>query len=297
MLKRLPAWVKLYLKLLITGLCLWYVGQKIDWVDAWRLLSASKKLWLLAAFIFFIVSKLVSAVRLNLYFANVGVHLGQAANLRLYWLGMYYNLFLPGGIGGDAYKVFLLKKMGYANGLKSTGTAVLLDRVSGVAGLGVLAVVCFVSVFATLPLSWFLLVGLLPALWIYAWGIRKFFKAFYPSFFQTLYLGVFVQLLQMIAVWCIMQSIDIQSNFFAFQLLFLLSSLVAILPFTVGGLGARELVFLWGAAQFGLQQQHAVYISLVFYVLTVAGSLAGLLYVFRPPLAAATGWAKSPTEA
>jgi hypothetical protein len=48
-------------------------------------------------------------------------------------------------------------------------------------------------------------------------------------------------------------------------------------------LGARESVFLWGAQQFGLQQAEAVYISLLFYLITVMVSLVGLVWVFRTP--------------
>jgi uncharacterized membrane protein YbhN (UPF0104 family) len=80
-----------------------------------------------------------------------------------------------------------------------------------------------------------------------------------------------------------MQSIGIHHFFLEFQLLFLLSSIVAIFPFTIGGLGAREIVFLWGAQQFGLQQAEAVYISLLFYLITVLVSLIGLVWVFRSP--------------
>ena len=287
MLKKVPGWVKLLLKILVTALCLWYVGQKINWTDTLQLLRQSQTLWLLAGFMFFAASKVLSAVRLNFYFENIGLRLSPQANLRLYWLGMFYNLFLPGGIGGDAYKVILLHKNGYAQNYKTTSAAVLLDRVSGVAGLGILAAICYGVVFKGAQYSWVLGLALLPGLWLYWWGVKRFFPSFLASFYTTLGLGIAVQLLQVVCVWCIMQSIGLQHHFFAFQFLFLLSSIVAILPFTVGGLGARELVFLWGATQFGLQQHEAVYISLLFYLLTVLGSLFGLPYVFKSPISAA----------
>jgi uncharacterized membrane protein YbhN (UPF0104 family) len=78
-----------------------------------------------------------------------------------------------------------------------------------------------------------------------------------------------------------MQSIGIDHSFLAFQLLFLVSSIVAIFPFTVGGLGARELVFLWGAQQFNLLQTEAVYISLLFYLITLVVSLVGIIWVYK----------------
>jgi uncharacterized membrane protein YbhN (UPF0104 family) len=114
--------------------------------------------------------------------------------------------------------------------------------------------------------------------------VRRWFPTFLPSFGGTLWLGLAVQVAQVFAVYAIMLSIGIMHDFAAFQFLFLLSSIVAIFPFTVGGLGAREVVFLWGAAQFALNKNEAVFISLLFYLITVIVSLVGLVWVYRDPL-------------
>lgn len=62
--------------------------------------------------------------------------------MKLYWLGMFYNLFLPGSISGDAYKIVILKRR-YNAPYKKTSAAVLLDRFNGLPGLGlILAFYC-----------------------------------------------------------------------------------------------------------------------------------------------------------
>ncbi len=53
---------------------------------------------------------------------------------------MFYNLFLPGGIGGDGYKIYLLQK-NYQTGTKKIFGAVLADRISGMVALVVLALI------------------------------------------------------------------------------------------------------------------------------------------------------------
>src|SRR6476646_11862338 len=65
------------------------------------------------------------------------MHLPEWRNIKLYWMGMFYNLFLPGSISGDAYKVVLLKKR-YDSSYKKTSAAVLLDRFSGLLALGLI---------------------------------------------------------------------------------------------------------------------------------------------------------------
>jgi uncharacterized membrane protein YbhN (UPF0104 family) len=281
----LPGWLKLLLKVAVSGGCLWYVGRKIDWPQALALLRQSRWAWVALAMLLFVASKLLSSFRLNLYFRQVQLRLPELVNLRLYWLGMFYNLFLPGGIGGDAYKVILLNRRYPSIGSKKLTAAVLLDRISGVAGLGILAGCFWGWLFRAHWYGLAVVAAIVPAVALFQWVVQRWFPSFTSSFWPTLWMGLAVQALQVACVWAIMQSIGIHESFAAFQLLFLLSSIVAIFPFTMGGLGARELVFLWGSAQFGLQQHQAIYISLLFYLLTALASLVGLVWMYRPPLA------------
>lgn len=59
----------------------------------------------------FNISKIISSIRLNRYFKDINLSLSQTYNLKLYYLGMFYNLFLPGGIGGDGYKIYIIKNI------------------------------------------------------------------------------------------------------------------------------------------------------------------------------------------
>jgi len=238
---------------------------------------------LIAATILFTASKVVSAFRLNIYFRNINVDLSEKDNLRLSWLGMFYNLFLPGGIGGDAYKVILLNKRDQ-HPVKKLTAAVLLDRISGVAGLGILVAVYYFLIYRGAQFSYWLLAAVLPGLIIYFVFVKKLFPSFIKSFWSTLWLGLIVQVLQVLCVYCLMASINIHTHHNEYVFLFLLSSIVAILPFTIGGLGAREVVFLWGSEQFLLDSHQSIYISILFYLITVVISLIGVRWVYKEPL-------------
>ena len=120
--------LKLLLKILVTGLCIWYVSGKIDFEKAGSALQKADGFYLFLALIAFILSKLLSAFRLNAYFRNIGIKLPEWQHIKLYWLGMFYNLFLPGSIGGDAYKVMLLTRK-YTVPLKKNN----IDRRHGLA--------------------------------------------------------------------------------------------------------------------------------------------------------------------
>src|SRR5688572_22537830 len=86
--------LKLLLKIGITVLCFWYISTKIDFTRAFDAFTRANWPYLFFALLFFILSKLLSAIRLNIYFSNIKLNLSPIKNLKLYWLGMFYNLFL-----------------------------------------------------------------------------------------------------------------------------------------------------------------------------------------------------------
>ncbi|MEM9327876.1 MAG: lysylphosphatidylglycerol synthase domain-containing protein, partial [Bacteroidota bacterium] len=95
--------LKTTVKLLISGVAMTIVFRSIDWPQTRNLLYALHPGYLIWAILFFASSKVVSAYRLLIYFGNIGLGISAWYNLQLAWLGMFYNLFLPGGIGGDGY--------------------------------------------------------------------------------------------------------------------------------------------------------------------------------------------------
>lgn len=275
--------LKLILKIAITALCLWYVSGKINFKEAGTALQKANWFYLLPALAAFVISKLFSAIRLNIYFRNIGVHIPQWQNIKLYWLGMFYNLFLPGSISGDAYKVILLTKK-YGVPYKKTTAAVLLDRFSGLLGL-----VLILAVYSAIVLenNWLIataIAGALLAVTVLFLVSKYWMKDFLPGFWPTLLWGIAVQASQVICAYLIMSALNIPISHTEYIFLFLVSSMVAVLPLTIGGLGAREIVFLEGSKYFGLVQEHSVVISILFYLVTLFTSAWGAMYVFRDPL-------------
>jgi uncharacterized membrane protein YbhN (UPF0104 family) len=272
--------LKTALKILLTGGALYLVFQKID-TD--QLLQLSKTLswgWLVPALALFVGSKVATAIRLNAYFANIHISLSFWENWRLYLIGMFYNLFLPGGIGGDGYKVYLLNNQ-FKTPVKELLKASLLDRLGGL--IAILGLLFGILLLIDIPLPFgdptvdkaLLVVGLLgvvPGFWL----LQKFlFSNFLPSFWQGIFWSLVGQLAQMAAVVCLLLALGVQDKFLAYQAVFLLSSIVAVLPLTIGGVGARELVVVYAHSYAGIQETEAVAFSLLFFLISAAVSLSG----------------------
>lgn len=281
-----PAFKKLLsllLKVGITVLCFWYISVKIDFTAALKALLQANWLLLLIAVLLLAFSKLQSAWRLQIYFQNIKLYLSQWQNIKLYWLGMFYNLFLPGAISGDAYKVILLNRK-YGTSYKKTSAAVLLDRFSGLLALGLILAAYGIVVLNSTLWTLLFIVGSIVAVATLYFVIKKFFKDFLPGFWPTLLWGLGVQLTQVICVYFLLQSVNLPL-LPEWIFIFLITSVVAVFPAALGGgLGTRELVFAEGARFFNLDPQMGVAVSLLFYLSGVISSVGGAYFIFHDPL-------------
>ncbi len=266
---------------MLTGLALYLVFRKIDTVQLWEITKTIQWLWLIPAVLIFVLSKVFTALRLNLYFRNIGLQISEKLNFRLYLVGMFYNLFLPGGIGGDGYKVYLLNKQ-FKTPVKYLIQSALLDRLGGLVAIVFLLFGLFLMVDIKVEFlegdlrNGLMVAGLLltlPAFWL----VQKiFFKDFLPSFWLANAWSMAGQIAQLICAWFILQSLGVTENILAYQLLFLLSSIVAVLPLTIGGVGARELVFVYAHTYAGIDEATAVAFSLIFFLISAVISLVGV---------------------
>jgi uncharacterized membrane protein YbhN (UPF0104 family) len=281
----MPNYLKTALKIALSALSLWLVFRKIEPERVWEVLSRVHVGWLVVATVLFISSKIASAERLQVLFAQADLRLRRFPNLKLYWLGMYYNLFLPGGIGGDGYKVFLLNRL-TGTSVKVLVGATVVDRLIGLLPL-VYAVVVFVilvpevALWLEFPFGWLWLVCI-PIIHFGAKMLMKrFVPQFYPAFERSVDLSGLVQGFQMLQILALLRAVEAQGKPETYELIFLISSVVATIPFTVGGAGARELTFLMGAQILNVPTDAAVSVSLLFYLITALVSLAGLVYSFK----------------
>ncbi len=277
--------LKLLLKIALTFGAFWVVFSKVSLEDVSDVLKTSNIWYLSLAFVFFNLSKITSAVRLNYYFSILKIKLDWLKNLILYYIGMFYNLFLPGGIGGDGYKIYLLKKE-YGAETKRLIAATVLDRISGLIPLLVfLGVFYLLSSFRNYNyllnivdiISLFVVI---PAFYLVS---KLYFPLFMPVFNTTLLYGFLVQFLQIVCAYFIFLALGIDHYMMEFMFFFLLSSIVAVLPITVGGAGARELVFLYGLNYLHLDTTIGIAFALLFFLISALSSLIGS--VFKNPFA------------
>ncbi len=272
------------LKIVVSAVLIYFIFTKIDFKEVADTLKTGNPFLLILGVILVLISKVVASFRLNLYFHQIGVGLTQKSNLKLYFLGMFYNLFLPGGIGGDAYKGYVIHKK-FKSGGKKVVSVLLLDRLSGMllifiysCGLVLIMENHFLKSFR------FLFALAIPtSIVVFWWIVRKFFAYTLPIFWRSFAYSAMVQITQLICVFLILKSFGVLNNHEEYLFIFLVSSIVSVIPLTIGGIGSREVTFLYGADLLALDSTTSVGVSFVFFLMTALISFFGVFYHFKKP--------------
>lgn len=277
------AWniTKLVLKISVTSVLLYFVFSKVPFSEVkYRLLHANYW-WMLAAVVCYFCSMMASAWRLLSFFKSINLRLDPRFNFRLYLLGIFYNLLLPGGIGGDGYKIYLLHK-NYHLPAKKVFWAIAFDRLSGLWAIG--AIIVALKIFIPqIDIHFGIVFGIFAVGTIaYYVALKLFFKDFTKHFFKGHAKALIVQSCQVLAILCILMGQDFHGKFAPYLLSFLLSALAAVVPITVGGAGAREYIFKVLSGIFHMNVGLAVFLSVSFYLTSLLVALSGLYYVLRP---------------
>lgn len=275
--------IKTLLKIIISGFALYYVFSHINLHNIARELRSAHSPWLLAALLCYALSQVAAAFRLKVLFQRIPIGINHLENIRLYWLGLFYNLFLPGGVGGDGFKVYLLGRH-LKSDLRKTLGAILSDRISGLTVIVVFLLVLLPFLDYPLPLKEWAWTGIplvMAAFWLF---LRLFNASLLPAWAPTFGWALLAQLLQMTAALFLLKSLPTSAGepYNAYLFLFFLSAIAGSVPITLGGIGARELVFLWGAQYLGINEDTAVALSLLFYVASAVTALPGLVFTFQP---------------
>jgi len=268
--------IKLAIKVVFIAFAFWIIFHKLN-INEIKKIELKEPFWLLVAFVIFNLSQIISAKRIHTYLSNIDITPTFKYQLMLYYVGMFYNTLLPGGIGGDAYKAYKFEKA-FNKGYKLIIKSLLIDRVSGLFAIFILiSILLFFSSFSSFLFFGVLLLILSPfALYF----IHKlFFIEFKPSFYKSLIYSLIIQSFQAISFVFILFSFGVDSYLIDFVILFFISSVVSVIPISIGGVGLRELTFLYGLELIHLNPATGVVVAFLFFVISVISASIGVLFL------------------
>ena len=130
-----------------------------------------------------------------------------------------------------------------------------------------------------LPVAWFyyvILAGAVLAIPSFILLVKFVFSKFQKTSIHLVHLSFWVQVAQLVCAGFILLSFGVEENFELYFVLFLVSSIAAMLPLSFGGVGLRELVFLYAASELPIDETSAVALGLTFFLITALSSFAGV---------------------
>ncbi|NDC78284.1 MAG: UPF0104 family protein, partial [Chitinophagia bacterium] len=232
-------------------------------------------MFLVLAVLTYFSSFLASTVRSGLFLRDAGIMLGLGKGLRLYLLGVIGNLALPGGIGGDGYKLLRLRQSHDVSG-KRILKVFLLERVSGLWAIGAWLTALSWGI-PSLPLRGLpALAGFLALSAAYALLLRRLFPEHAGGWLRKHALSLGIQGLVSLSVLCILaaqsRSYTPGSYLFGFHA----STVLSILNIGLSGLGVREFVMGFTAEMLGNDPVLSVFTASAFWVVSTVAALPGL---------------------
>jgi uncharacterized membrane protein YbhN (UPF0104 family) len=233
----------------------------------------------LVGFGLLLVGQLVSALRWRELAAHDGVPGSAGWFGRVYLRGCFYNTILPTGLGGDAVRVLLLRKVA------STRTAtrsVVTDRLLGFAALAATAalVAPFTTYVAVDALSMLALASLAAiSIGVIVLALSGRISRWIA---RTAGWTLAYEIIWFAGIWCLAAAVGVSIAPAAVPVVVLVVGVALALPLSIGGTGAREGAFVLALAPLGIVPEAAVAVGVLFGLALAAVGLVGAVVRVSP---------------
>jgi glycosyltransferase 2 family protein len=270
---------------------------------------------LVAGLVIYAGGQALSALKWRLLLRPVGLTTSYSRLVGFYFTGMFFNLFLPTIVGGDAVKALLLAR---ESGAPARATmSVFMERNTGLCALLVIAVlaaavappvrlfgvslVILTAVFGVAyltanlillsPGAYRLVDRVIAATRLSGMRLRAQslydavtpYKSAVPTLVAALALSLVFQALVIAVVFLNARALSLAVPLSAVAVFVPLVSLAGMVPVSVNGLGVREALYILLFGQIGVSAEIAVSLALLYLAVTFVASLpGGLVYALQP---------------
>lgn len=266
------------LQIVITVFFVYFTVSNLDLSKLFEVLNNINILYLIIAASIYFSSQIISSERLRYILNDNKFIISFKQNFTLYLIGLFYNFFIPGGIGGDAYKSFLMNKK-FNWKLSKVVKLLLLDRLIGLGVLCCILIGLYEIIF--LNFNFIYLILTLCFLSIIGYYIVKLIFKNQNIFWKSFLYSIASHTIQFISLFIILYSLGIEDSYFEIIIVFILSSIFSV--FSFGGIGIREYIFLSSASILSFSPELAASIGLLFTISAAMSSLPGLKFIISKP--------------
>ena len=296
--RRIPAWASLAVRIAATSALVWLVLRNIDWTEFGSVFRSLDGRWLIGGMLVAVAAHSLAGVRWAGLARPIGFHFSTFSFVRRFFEGVFFSLCLPTSIGGDVVKAYRLAPT--SSGRLLAACTVLADRLTGLSALAVLAATTLIayqfdlglpaSIGVAALLVAFVTGGLILSVGSLDWllsrapllhAARSFVAKLLPYQQRPGLLARAVgwsMLIQVGFVCCVMLMargmslpVPTQAWFYAVPLV----SLATVLPISISGVGIREVGFVHLLAEYGVTEEQAVALGMLWFMAQVGNGMLG----------------------
>lgn len=280
---------KTVLKVAVSIVLIVYLFTKIE-ISSLKRLSFDISLYIVAAVILLISFVSSMALRWKMILNIINATTVKFIELyRIYLIAFFFNIFLPGAIGGDIVRIKKSSEM-YNVGIKKSTAVVLLERISGLVALSFLFCIGFIiydqPIIPKLKVNKpfvFIIIGVMVIIII---AFKKYMERKLSVNYQLITIVILLsgigQFVDIILAYMYSHYFSIDISIIELMLIMPLVYVVTVLPISLGGIGVRE------GAMVGLMSifttastSEAVMVSFLIYLSKIGAGLVGWLVYLR----------------
>ncbi|MBE9527605.1 MAG: flippase-like domain-containing protein [Proteobacteria bacterium] len=298
-------------KICISGAILFFLFRNINSERFFETALSINPLFPIATGLIFVATQLLSTLRWRTIL-NKDMYIPYSKLLSIYFIGMFFNNFLPTMVGGDVIKGYYLYKRSHRGDVSVT--SIFMDRYSGFTALIFLTSIATVVGYPVIkgtPLPGFLLT-LIAAycsasliIWvgplhnwamsimtrIHFYGINKKIDSLYKALMgykshpgiliRVFCYSIVIQASMIICYWLLSIGLGMKLSLIYFFLFIPLATVISMLPVSLAGLGIREGAFVYLFTRAGATAEEALTLSLMWFAIMVVVSIAGGIEYIR----------------
>jgi uncharacterized membrane protein YbhN (UPF0104 family) len=287
------------LRLSISVILLAWLASRTDWDQVGDCFRQLRPVWWLGALGLFVLTQLISAYRWQL----VARPLGFARSLRqftgFYFIGMFFNLFLPTSVGGDVVRAWYLD--GGTGRRLSAFLSAFVDRASGL--LLLLGLACLATALCPIHLEPWVRYSVWGSAGCALFGMAllplaarctgrfarvrrltadaRLFLHFPGLLLVCGGLSLVIQAANVVVVWLVGQGLGVDIPLTYYWIFVPMVTLLTLLPISLNGMGVREGGMVLFLGPLGVVEGTALSFSFLWFaVFTAASLLGGGIYLF-----------------
>ncbi|AIH03866.1 MAG: Uncharacterized protein XD42_0141 [Thermodesulfobacterium sp. 37_54] len=288
--KRINHFLSLALRFIITFGILFFLFKKTDFVKLKEIFKNLSLPFYLTALLCFNSFQLMVALRWQKICETWGFKQSYLFFLKSYLMGFSLNTVMPGIVGGDLLRTFLLTRQGLP--FKKATFSVMIDRFYGLLGIFFILSISLPLYGQFLPKKLYYFSTILTYSTILSFFLISVFftKIYSTDYFRPvslpynlfpILLGVLIQVFFVLQFVLLGKALHLNISYVYYFVMIPIISFLAALPISISGLGVREGGLSYFVSLLGFSIEHGVLLGMLGYSLILISALPGLYFYLK----------------